>query len=249
MGKLNIGMQIYTLRDEISRGYDEVFKQIADIGYKSVEMTYNPGDGEEVGRLLKKHGLIATGAHIGVEAVENDIETVVKFMDNIGADYIIIPWIADDVISTLEKTVETAKRFEAAAKKVAALNNGMELGFHNHTIEFARKFDGKTVMDIFFEEAPTLKFQVDAGWACAAGVDVIEALTKLGPRLRCIHIKDVDENNAPTEIGSGKADMKSVIETAAKLGVEWGIVEQDSCVNYKPFESVKISYDYIRTIN
>ena len=243
--KMNIGLQIYTLRDEMHLGYDEVLKRIADIGYKSIEMTYDPSHGEEVGELLKKYSLVATGAHIGLNEIENNLETVTNFMDNIGAKSVVIPWT--DGIDTEEQTIATAQRMEAAAKTLAPL--GYELGFHNHTTEYARKFNGKTVIDILFENAPSLKFEVDAGWAYAGGADVVESLNKIGGRLAYIHIKDVDGNNTPTEIGSGKVDMKSVIETAANYGVVWGIVEQDSCVNYPPFESIKVSYDYIATIN
>ena len=245
--KLNIGLQLYTLRDEISLGYDEILKRVADIGYTCVEMTYDPAHGEEVGKLLQKYSLKATSAHIGINEIENDLDTVTNFLDNIGAKTAVIPWIGGELIDTEEKTIETAKRIDAAAKKLAALGYGV--GFHNHTLEFERKFNGKTIIDIFFEEAPSLKFQVDAGWAYAGGADVNAVLNKLGNRLASIHIKDVDENKTPTEIGSGKVDMKSVIEIAAKYGVEYGIVEQDSCVNYPAFESVKISYDYIKTIN
>ena len=245
--KLNIGIQLYTLRDEMSLGYDEILKRVAGIGYKSVEMTYDPAKGEEVRGLLAKYSLIATSAHIGIDAIENDFDTVKGFMDAIGAKCIVIPWIGDDFIVSEEKTKETAKRFEALAQKLAPL--GYELGFHNHVVEFERKFNGKTVIDIFFEEAPSLKFQVDAGWAYAGGADVAAAVAKIGARLASVHIKDVDDKKTPTEIGSGKVDMKSVIEEAAKAGVKWGIVEQDACVNYPPFESIKISYDYIKTIN
>lgn len=245
--KLNIGLQIYTLRDEMNLGYDEVLKRIADIGYKAVEMTYDPKNGEEVGKLLKKYSLVATGAHIGINEIEDNFETVKNFLDNIGAKRAIVPWIGGDFIETEEKTIETAKRFDAAAKKLAPM--GYEVGFHNHTLEFERKFNGKTVIDIFFENSSDLKFQIDAGWAYAGGADVIAVLNKLGKRLTNVHIKDVDEKNTPTEIGSGKVDMKSVIETVAKYGVEWGIVEQDSCVNYPPFDAIKVSFDYIKTIN
>jgi len=243
--KMNIGLQIYTLRDEMALGYDEILKRIADVGYKSIEMTYDPNNGEEVGELLKKYSLIATGAHIGINEIENNLETVTGFLDNIGAKSAVIPWT--DGIDTEENTIATAKRFEAAAIKLKAM--GYELGFHNHVTEFERKFNGKTIIDIFYDEAPSLKFEVDAGWAYAGGADVVAALDKLGERLTYIHIKDVDEKNTPTEIGSGKVDMKAVIETAAKYGVTWGIVEQDSCVNYPPFESIKVSFDYIKTIN
>lgn len=244
---MNIGLQIYTLRDIIGEGYDEILKKVAEIGYKGIEMTYSPNDGDKVAELFKKYGLKGTGAHISIDEIENNFDRATGFLDKIGSKAMIIPHIGGEIIETEEKTIETAKRFEAAAKKAA--NQGYVLSFHNHTIEFAKSFNGKTVMDIFYEYAPSLKFEVDCGWAYAAGVDVIAELDKIGDRLSFIHIKDVDENKTPTEVGNGKVDMKAVIETAAKYGVEWGVVEQDSCVNHKPLDAVKISFDYIKTIN
>jgi len=243
--KLNIGLQIYTVRDEMGLGYDEVLKRIAEAGYTGVEMTYDPKNGEEVGKLLQKYSLKGLGAHIGIDAIENDFETVAAFLDNIGAKSVNLPSIGH--LGSEEETKETAKRMDAAAKKLADL--GYTLGFHNHTYEFETKYNGRTIIDIFFDETETLKFQVDVGWAYAAGADVPEVLNKIGGRLASIHIKDVDENNTPTEIGGGKVDYKTALDIAAGFGVEWGIVEQDSCVNYPPFESIKVSRDYIKTIN
>jgi len=246
--KLNIGLQIYTVRDEMGLGYDEVIKNIADAGYAGIEMTYDPKNGEIVGELLKKYSLKGLGAHIGIEAIEDDLDTVIGFLENIGAKGCAIPWIGGDAISTEENTIATAKRFDAAAKKLADM--GYTLGFHNHTHEFEKKFNDKTIIDIFFENSQYLKFQIDAGWAYNGGADVPAVMNKLGGRLFTnFHIKDIDDTRTPTEIGGGNVDYKTVIETAANLGVEWGVVEQDACVNYKPFESIKVSYDYIKTIN
>ena len=245
--KMTIGLQLYTVRSEIGLGYDEILKRVAEIGYKCVEMTYDPNNGEEVGKLLAKYSLFATGAHVGIGEIENNFETVLKFIKDIGAKAITVPGI--DGIDTEEKTIATAKRLEAAAQKIIAA--GYEAGFHNHTAEFAKKYGDRTVMDIFREEAPSLKFQIDVGWAFAAGADVNAELNRIGAdRLAStIHIKDVDDNKTPTEIGSGNVCWPCVIETANRLGVKFGIVEQDTCINYPPFESVKVSCDYLKTIN
>ena len=244
--KLEIGLQLYTLRNEIAGGYDEVLKKVAETGYRFVEMTYDPANGAEVGKLLQKYSLSAVSAHIGIGEIENNFETVAKFLSDIGAKCIVVPGIGG--IDTEEQTINTAKQLEAAAQKLSAA--GYEAGFHNHTSEFSRKFGEKNVIDIFYENAPALKFQIDVGWAFAAGADVPAVLEKLGGRLTStIHIKDVDASNTPTEIGSGRVDWAPVLETAAKHGVKWGIVEQDACINHPPFESVKVSYDYLKTIN
>ncbi|MCL2099649.1 MAG: sugar phosphate isomerase/epimerase [Oscillospiraceae bacterium] len=244
---MKIGLQIYTLRDIISEGYEKILKETAEIGYKGVEMTYSPDDGELVAGLLKKYGLVCTGAHISIDELENNPQRAAGFLDKMGSKHMIIPWIDGKLIDTEEAAVKTALRMEEGAKKAAS--HGYILSFHNHTIEFEKKFGEKTVMDIFYERAPSLKFEIDCGWAFAGGADVCAVLDKFGERVSFIHIKDVDENKTPTEVGSGRVDMGAVIKTASKYGVEWGVVEQDTCTNYKPLEAVKISFDYIKTIN
>jgi sugar phosphate isomerase/epimerase len=245
--KLTIGLQLYTIRSEIGLGYDEMLKRVAGTGYQCVEMTYDPEHGEEVGALLAKYSLTATGAHVGINEIEENFDTVVKFIKAIGAGAIVVPWI--DGIDTEEKATATARRLEAAAQKIKAA--GYEAGFHNHVAEFATKYGEKTVIDIFVKEAPSIKFQVDVGWAFAAGVDVVAEINKIGSGriASTIHIKDVDDTKTPTEIGSGNVCWGCVIEAASKLGIKYGVVEQDACVNYPPFESVKVSYDYIKTVN
>lgn len=240
---LNIGIQLYTLRDELSKGYDLVFSTIAESGYKGVEMLYLPDKGDEMADLLKKYSLVATGAHIGIDAIEKNFDVVVGFLGKIKSNKCIIPHISHEMIKDYESCAAFSERMEAAAKKLAAEN--IELGFHNHVIEFEKSIDGKTPIDVFFEVAPSLKFEMDIGWACAAGADIMGYIKKLGDRLQVVHIKDVDDKNTPTEIGNGRVDFKSILP---ELKVEWGIVEQDSCVNYPAFESVKISRDYLRSI-
>jgi len=240
-------LQMYTLRDIMSEGYDKILKEVAAIGYTGVEMTYSPDKADEFAVLLKKYGLECKGAHISMDELINNSDRAANFLTKLGSKDMIIPWISGDEIDTEEKAVATAKGMEEGAKKAA--EHGYVLSFHNHTVEFATKFGGRTVMDIFYDEAPTLKFEIDCGWAYAAGADVTAVLEKFGSRLSYLHIKDIDESKTPTEIGSGKVDMKAAIDTAKKYGVKWGVVEQDNCINYPPLESVKVSFDYIKTIN
>lgn len=240
--RLNIGIQLYTLREELSKGYDLVFSTIAESGYKGVEMLYLPDKGDEIAELLEKYSLVATGAHIGLDAIENNFDVVVGFLRKIKSDKCIIPHVSNDLIKDYESCKSFAERMEAAAKKLAAEN--IELGFHNHVVEFEKSIDGRTPIDVFFEVAPSVKFEMDIGWASVAGSDIFGYIKKFGDRLSVVHIKDVDDKNAPTEIGNGRVDFKSILP---ELEVEWGIVEQDSCVNYSAFESVKISRDYLRS--
>ena len=244
---MNIGLQLYTVRDVIGGDIEGVIKRISEVGYKCVEMTYSPDKADIYAEILKKYSLETIGAHIGLNDIENNYDTVKKFADTLGFKNIIIPWIGIGDIDTTEKAVATAKRMEACAQKLKA--DGYVLGFHNHTIEYEPKLDGKTAIDIFLEEAPSLKHEIDVGWAFAAGADVVEYIKKIGDRLLIVHIKDIDDNKTPTEIGSGNVNMEEILKAAWDNGTIWGIVEQDNCINYPPLESIKVSYDYLSTIN
>ena len=150
---MKIALQIYTLRDIINQGYDKILKEVADIGYAGVEMTYSPDKGDEVAALLKQYGLICTSAHISMNEIENNPAQAAEFLKKLGSNQMVVPWIDGKLIDTEENTIATAKKLEAGAKE--AIANGFELSFHNHTIEFERKFNGRTVMDIFYDEAPS----------------------------------------------------------------------------------------------
>jgi len=243
--KMNIGLQLYTVRDVINNDFEGVIKRVAEIGYTGVEATYSPDKVDIMAEMFTKYSLKAVGAHIGMNEIENNFATVKNFADKLGFKEIFIPWIAD--IDTTEKAIATAKKMEECAKKLKS--EGYVLGFHNHTVEYLPKLDGKTAIDIFLEEAPTLKHEIDVGWAFAAGADVVKYIKKIGDRLSIVHIKDVDDSKTPTEIGSGNVNMKEILDAASSIGIKWGIVEQDSCINYPPLESIKVSYDYITTIN
>jgi sugar phosphate isomerase/epimerase len=57
----------------------------------------------------------------------------------------------------------------------------------------------------------------------------------------------VTNESKPTfaEIGNGNLDWKNIVPAAAASGCKWYIVEQDTCAG-DPFDSLKMSFDYIK---
>ena len=50
------------------------------------------------------------------------------------------------------------------------------------------------------------------------------------------------------EIGSGTLDWDAIIDACERTGVQWAMVEQDwGWAGDDPFNSLKISYDYLTT--
>jgi sugar phosphate isomerase/epimerase len=49
-----------------------------------------------------------------------------------------------------------------------------------------------------------------------------------------------------TEIGNGNLDWDSIIKTAEKVGVKHYVVEQDAYFTESPFNSLKMSADFLK---
>ena len=243
--EMNIGLQLYTIRDQMHLGYDELLKRVAKIGYAGFETGYNPKTAEEIGGLAKKYSLKIVSAGVGADSIENDYGNVKDFMKQVDTDIMIMGFGEGDM-DTLEKALKIAERLDRLAKKVE--KDGYTLACHNHWWEFTKRFDGKTATDIFMENSETFKLELDIGWAFYAGADVARYIDELGDRIALLHIKDVTADKKLTEIGSGAADMKKILYAACSAGIKWGMVEQDDNFKVSSFDSIKTSYDYLKSI-
>jgi sugar phosphate isomerase/epimerase len=69
-------------------------------------------------------------------------------------------------------------------------------------------------------------------------------------RFELFHVKDID--NTPkrffTEVGRGTIDFKKIFRQSKKAGVKHYFVEQDE-TPASPFDSIKVSYDYLSKLN
>ena len=92
-----------------------------------------------------------------------------------------------------------------------------------------------------------VKLELDTYWALIAGHDPVAGLQKFKGRVPLVHLKDRDTADGSfAELGTGDLPLDALIAAAPEVGVEWLIVEQDKCKR-PPLESVKISYDHLKT--
>lgn len=247
---MKIALQLYTMRDAGDKNLLHTIEKVAKIGYKGVEFAgYGDITASEMRKVLDDNGLTAVGSHLGIDAFskENFIATT-EYLLEIGAKYATIPGLDGKLTESEAVTIETAERMDYIARECEAI--GIKLSYHNHTGEFEKKFNGVSIEDIFVGHSEALGIELDIGWASAAGVNVPEYMEKLGDRLHLLHIKDVTaEGYRPVEICTGSVDMKGIFAQARKMGIKWGIVEQDNMTKYADaFQSVKESLDNLDNI-
>ncbi len=259
----NIGIQLYTLRDSISKDTAGTLKQVAAAGYKQVEPYGFPGADEMI-KAAKDAGLAVRSTHFQWDSVVNpkdaamsDFSKILEKAHEAGLSHLVIPYLQDGNRKTLDdykKVAENANKAAALAKKA-----GIQLAYHNHNFEFGPKEGGKSGYDIFIEEfSSEMKFEIDVFWVKVAGADPAALITKLKGRVSQLHLKDLKAdvktpnfgspipNDAFQALGEGVIPMEPILAAAKAAGVEHCHVEQDQSPD--PIASVGRSVKYLEKL-
>ncbi|WP_379138433.1 sugar phosphate isomerase/epimerase family protein [Paenibacillus sp. sgz500958] len=243
---LKIGLQLYTLREELEQDFEGTLRMVAAMGYSGVEFyNYFGRSPEQVNALLKETGLTALGAHRPYTSMLEDTEQEIAFNLEIGNRNLIVPYLTEEQ-RNWEQVIEGLKQIGEKVK-----DSGAVLYYHNHEFEFTEHYGDRTVFDAIFDEVPAdlLQVELDTCWAHFAGYDAVEYIHKYAGRLPIIHLKDMkrrEDGTAETVVlGEGKVDLPAILDAAAAVGVEWAVVEQDFC-SRSPLESVADSLNWVR---
>ena len=242
---IKLALQMFTVRNEWAKDPEKTLAAISAIGYSGVEFTdYLGMDATELKDLLDKYGLKAVSSHISYKKLSENFIDEINYVKALGANYITIPSLPSEMRNDELSILHAAAELDDMARK--AKQKGISLSYHNHTFEFLTVFNNRSIEQILIDEAPNLNFEVDTGWAGVSGIDNKEFLAKLGYRVDLVHVKDVNNENIPVEIGEGRLNIKAVFDMVDKMAIRWAIVEQDTMQAYSELESIKVSYDNIQ---
>lgn len=239
--------QLYTVRDVVAQDFAGTIAKIAAIGYGAVEIGGMHGlPSSEVRRILDDNGLVVSANHVAIDQLESDFARIVDEQKTVGNQYVVVPWMP-------EERRKDGAGWRATAGLLAELgaklrDEGLTLGYHNHSFEFAR-FDGRYGLDILFDAAPSdcLVSELDTYWIQHGGEDPAAYIRKLAGRVPLVHLKDMGpgEEKPFAEVGSGILDWDAIFEAGEEAGVVWYIVEQDVCPG-DPIESIRKSFEYLQ---
>lgn len=243
---MQLGAQMYTVR-EYTKNLDdfaETLKKIADIGYKTVQVSGTCAyEGEWLNEQLKKNGLKCVLTHYSPDKMIEDTKGTIdlhKSFDchRIGIGYYDFAKKGFDEFK--EKFLPVAESFKA---------EGCKLYYHNHFHEFRRDGD-KLLMDMICEIFPKdlMGITLDTYWVQKAGGDPAWWIEKLNGWLSCVHFKDMDFESKMAVVGEGNMNFDRIIVACEKSGTEYALVEQDDCNGENPFDCLKRSYNNLRSM-
>ena len=247
MSKHVLGAQLFTVKDFTKTIPDiaKTFKKVADIGYTAVQISgFGPVDPKEVSKICDDSGLTVAATHVGWERFLNELDEVIAEHKMWKCKHAAIGSLSREY-----RSLDGLKRFldELGPVSEKLLQEGIDFSYHNHNHELAR-YGNKTWLEMLYEQASPeqLKAEIDVYWIQAGGGDPAAWIRKYPGRQPLLHLKDMvvtpDREQRFAEIGEGNLNWPSILQAASESGVKWYLVEQDTCYEHDPFESLAVSY-------
>lgn len=253
--KKHIGLQLYSLRDDIyEHGIQKVLEAVAEMGYVNLETAGGyVNDGKiyqktpaEFKKMVADLGMHVTSAHLSHNMTDNHVQDMdwwnraVETHSAAGLKYMVV---ASSPLSGDRATLDNVKRHADYYNEIGLITAAASIrfGYHNHAFEFENKIDGTPVYDLLIEATSPrhVMFQNDVYWTKKGGYDPVDYLKKYPDRIKVLHIKDERTIGA-----SGTMDFKPIFDQAYASGVSDWYVEIEEYDNI-PMEDVKNSYLFL----
>lgn len=253
-----VGLQLYTLRNLISKDVRGVIAKVAGIGFKEVETYgFSPAGGfwgmkpKEFKSLMKSHGIKSPSGHYNFEPYlgTNDMDSLkanIEAARELDQKYLTVPYLSEPLRKNLDSYKSLAEKLNKAA--ILAREADLQLVYHNHDFEFIN-FNGTTGFDILLRETnpQDLKFELDIYWAVKAGKDPIALFEQNPGRYVMWHVKDMDKmDKSYTEVGSGSINYNQIFAKYKLAGMKHYFVEQD-VIKIDPYDSITRSFQHVKS--
>lgn len=250
-----MGLQLYSLRNQMAEDTQKAFEHIQSWGINAVE-----GGGmlhgkslTEFKQLLAQHDIEIVSVDTSFEEMRDNPVGVAYKAHYYGAKYATIYWVPHDG--------EIGFHIGDAKAAVKVLNeggkilkeHGITLQYHPHGYEFTPYKDG-TLLDYIIQNTTEAEIQMDVFWIRQGGADPVEILKKYEGRFTSLHLKDrlpgtPDSTTGGADVesnvvlGTGDVGISAVIKEARRQGIKYYFIEDESS---RVLTQVPKSIEYIK---
>jgi sugar phosphate isomerase/epimerase len=250
--KLPVGFQVWTVKDMLIKDFPGTLKMMAGLGYESVEMCSPPGyessgfgplmklKAKEMKKIINDAGLICDSSHYGFGELRDNLDERITFALESGQKQMILSsfWLPEN--ASLSDWIKAAAELNKIGEK--SKKAGIQMGYHNHHMEFA-KIDGTLIYDAIMKELDPeyvkMQFQVAV---INIGYKAATYFNKYPGRFISAHLADwsaADKKEAP--VGKGVVDWKEFFASVETGGVKNIFVEMG-------METFKESATYLHSL-
>lgn len=228
-----IGLELYSVRDELKKDPEGTVRAVAQMGYQCVEF-YSPyydwteAQAKQMRKLLDDLGVRCYSTHNGEDYFSKDKISKARDLNlTLGTKYMVMassnPKPGIDGWKAIADELNSAADFLAPA--------GLKTGYHNHQPEFKRQ-DGVRPIEVLAKNTkPSVMLQLDVGTCLNSGGDAAAWIRSNPGRIRSIHLKDWSSDPGKgyqVLFGEGDAKWKEIFAAAESVGgVEYYLLEQE----------------------
>lgn len=263
-----VGLQLYSVRDDMMRDPVGSLTQLAKMGYVYVEHAnyidrkFYGFSAPEFRKVLDGLGLKMISGHTVMtkqhwDDAKKDFSDIWKFTvedaSTLGQKWVISPFMDE----TMRKTYDDFKKYMEVFNKSGELckKSGMKFGYHNHDFEFSQKLNGEKIFDIMMKtlNPDLVAMQLDIGNLYNGGAIALDVMSQYPGRFEIIHVKDEiaakegNEKYISTILGEGIVKTQKVVDLATKKGgTKCYIIEQESYGDKTPMYCAKADLDIMK---
>lgn len=250
-----LGIQLWTVRDQMAAHPEATLERLASMGFTHVELFGYDGNlfglkPLEFWWILKNTGLKAISSHHntgriagGAGTLKTDWNRTVDELASIGVQYAVCAWLDPQ-----ERSEEHYRELPDLLEKSSeiARKSGLRFGYHNHDFEFEPMADGLKYDFLLRNTAPANVFmELDLYWLTKTGQDPLQYFDQYPGRFPLWHVKDLTASGEFAALGEGTIDFRKIFASRKKAGLEHWFVEQDES-QADIFDSLTLSRNYVR---
>ena len=228
-----IGLELYSVRDELKKDPEGTVRAVAHLGYQCVEF-YSPyfdwteTQAKHMRKLLDDLGIHCYSTHNSEEYFSKDNISKARDLNlTLGTRYMVMassnPKPGIDGWKAIADELNSAADFLAPA--------GLKTGYHNHQPEFKTEEGVRPIEVLAKNTKPNVMLQLDVGTCVNSGGDPAAWIRSNPGRIRSIHLKDWSSDPAKgyeVLFGEGDAKWKDIFAAAESVGgVEYYLLEQE----------------------
>lgn len=262
-----VGLQLYSVRDDMKKDPVGTLTQLAKMGYKHVEHAnyidrkfygFTP---KEFKKVLDDLDLKMVAGHTVLgknhwDEIKKEFTDAWKYTVEdaafMGQKYVISPWMDESFRKTYDDLMHCLEIFNLSGE--LCQKAGMKFGYHNHHFEFSEKLNGMKIFDIMMNTLDVNKvvMQLDIGNMYIAGAKALDVIGQYPGKFELIHVKDEVAVNSAEKyesaiLGKGIIPVKDVLTICRKTGgTKVYIIEQESYQGKAPLDCMKENIEIMK---
>ena len=252
-----IGLQLYSVRNEIKKELKGTLQQVREMGIKEIEGGELYGmDINSYKKMLDQMGYKMISIGVEYSELDKDLKPVIEKAKTLGATYITCFWIPHQGNNFNETEINNAATLFNKAGKVFA-ENGLKFCYHPHGYEFRPGKKGTLFDDLISKTNPSyVNFELDVFWAKQGCDDPVALLKKYPSRFLLLHLKDrqigtICNNTGQADeesnvvLGQGDVNIKDIMRAAKKSSVKHYFIEDESS---RVMKQLPLSLQYLKSL-